>query len=673
MNNLVIVESPTKARTLQKFLGDKYQIEASMGHVRDLPKSDFGVDIEHNFEPQYIIPRDKKKRVNELKKVAKAADVLWLATDPDREGEAIAWHIASLLGDSSANKKNGQTMHRVVFHEITEEAIKDAFEHPRDIDLKLVDAQQARRILDRLVGYNLSPLLWRKIKKGLSAGRVQSVSVRLICDREEENRLFVPEEYWTITAVFSKKNKPAFEAKLFKYLGESVNLSREEEVKKILDDLQNASYFVENISKKERLKHPAPSFTTSTMQQEAYRKLNFTTRKTMLIAQQLYEGLSLGKREHLGLITYIRTDSTRVAGEARQEAYAFIQEHFGTDFVSRGIKRAAGQRSQGKIQDAHEAIRPTSINLTPDSIKGYLTSDQYKLYRLIWLRFLASQMSPAIINTTTVDIKAGDYVFRATGYLIKFSGFMQVYIEGRDDEADELEKTLPPLKKGEELHLNLLQPAQHFTQPPPRYTEATLVKILEEKGIGRPSTYAPIIETIQKRGYVVKEKKHLYPTELGMVVIDMLKKYFPEIVDVEFTAGMEEKLDSIEEGLLEWTDVLEDFYQPFNETMNKAELEIGKVQVADEVTEEICELCGRNMVVKMGRYGKFLACPGFPECKNTRPYYETIDVACPKCGAQVVLRRSKRGRKFYSCKKYPECEFISWERPGTEKSAKGKS
>ncbi|AGL01269.1 type I DNA topoisomerase [Desulfoscipio gibsoniae] len=656
---LVIVESPAKAKSLGKFLGKKYTVKASMGHVRDLPKSQFGVDIQEGFKPKYITIRGKGDIIKELKAATKKADKVLLASDPDREGEAIAWHLANVLNI------NEQDPCRIAFNEITKQAVQQAVKHPRPVDRRKVDAQQARRILDRLVGYNLSPLLWRKVKKGLSAGRVQSVAMRLICDREEEIQAFEPEEYWSLAAKLVKGRTGSLVAKLHKIDGQKAHIPDEAHVNEIRDDLQKESFEVAKITRREKKRQPALPFTTSSMQQEAYRKLNFTARKTMMVAQQLYEGLDLGKEGPVGLVTYIRTDSTRIAETAEQEADSFIVERFGAGYVPAEKRRVA---PKGRSQDAHEGIRPTSVLREPDNIKQFLTRDQYRLYKLIWERFVASQMSPAIIDTTSVDVRAGKYIFRANGSIIKFPGFMQVYIEGRDDEEETGEsKTLPELQEGEQLKLRALVPKQHFTQPPPRFTDATLIKTLEEKGIGRPSTYAPIVDTILKRGYVVREKKNFYPTELGLVVVDLLKKYFYNIIDVEFTAAMEQKLDDIEEGDVNWVSILEDFYMPFEELLEVADKEIEQIQVEDEVTDEVCELCGRNMVIKMGRYGKFLACPGFPECRNARPLLEPTGVSCPNCSGELVLRRSKKGRKFYGCSNYPECEFVVWDQPTNRK------
>jgi len=654
---LVIVESPAKAKSLTKMLDRKYTVVASMGHVRDLPKSQFGVDVQHGFRPKYITIRGKGDVIKELRTAVKKADQVLLASDPDREGEAIAWHLKELL-DLRDHRL------RVAFNEITKPAVQKAIAEPRPIDLNLVNAQQARRILDRLVGYNLSPLLWRKVKKGLSAGRVQSVALRLICDREEEIRKFVPEEYWDLTARLKKAGQPLFAALLRQYRHKAIKLPNEAKVKEVMTSLAGAQYRVEKVNTRESVRRPPPPFTTSSMQQEANRKLNFTSRRTMLVAQQLYEGLDLGAEGTLGLVTYIRTDSTRVAESAQAEAREYIEENFGVPFVPESVRQV---RAKGKIQDAHEAIRPTSVRREPDAVRPYLSADQYKLYRLIWLRFLASQMSPALVDVTAADIAAGDYTFRASGQVVRFPGFPRVYTEGRDDDVKEDGGRLPPLAAGDLLECKALEPAQHFTQPPPRYSEATLIKTLEEKGIGRPSTYAPTLETILKRGYALRERKQLLPTELGMVVIDLLKEHFPAIVDLEFTAQMEETLDGIEDGQHDWTRVLDQFYGPFRETMEKAEAEIGPVKVADEESDEVCELCGRRLVYKMGRYGRFLACPGFPECRFTKALTEPAGVPCPKCGAPLLIRRSRKGRKFYGCSGYPQCDFVTWDMPTTQR------
>ncbi|MFZ5596133.1 MAG: type I DNA topoisomerase [Bacillota bacterium] len=656
---LVIVESPAKAKSIGKFLGKKYFVKASMGHIRDLPKSQFGVDPDRGFEPKYITIRGKGDIIKDLKAAVKKADRILLASDPDREGEAIAWHLQHLLDIDNSKSQ------RIEFNEITRNAILNAVKNPRPIDMNRVNAQQARRILDRLVGYKLSPLLWKKVKKGLSAGRVQSVAVRMICDREEEIQSFIPEEYWTLTAKFTKQGRNPFEARLNRIGDQKAEIPNEGRMNEILGDLRGKTYEVTRVTRKEKLRQPPFPFITSTLQQEAYRKINFTARKTMSVAQQLYEGIELGKEGATGLVTYIRTDSVRVSETAAKEAAEFILARFGKEYCRNGAGPAV---SRGRIQDAHEAIRPTYMDKEPEAVRGFLSNDQYKLYKLIWDRFLASQMSPAVIDTTSVDIKAGNYVFRANGSIIKFQGFMKVYTESGDDGQEEDDnRVLPELKQGDRLEKKALTPKQHFTQPPPRYTDATLIRALEEKGIGRPSTYAPIVETIQKRGYVVKEKKQFFPTELGIVVVNLLKEYFRDIIDVEFTAAMEDRLDSVEEGEADWAGVLRDFYSPFKQTLEKAEKEIGQVELTQEVTDELCENCSRNLVVKMGRFGKFLACPGFPECRYTRPLLEPTGVGCPQCSGELVLRRSKKGRVFYGCSNYPQCQFTVWDRPSPEK------
>jgi len=655
---LVIVESPAKAKTISKFLGRGFAVKASMGHVRDLPRSQFGVDIDHGFTPKYITVRGQGKTLQELRKAVKDAERVYLATDPDREGEAISWHLAEVLG-LDINSPN-----RIEFNEITKAAVQSAIKNPRPIDTNLVDAQQARRVLDRLVGYKLSPLLWSKVKRGLSAGRVQSVALRIICDREQEIEAFRPEEYWTITAVFSPsatgKAKESFEAKLHRIDGDKVEVKDEATARSIVARLSHAQFAVTAVSRKERRRNPAPPFTTSTLQQEASRRLGFTARRTMTVAQQLYEGLDIGPEGTVGLITYLRTDATRVSEEAQAEARRFIEEQYGRDFVP--AKPYQYKNKEG-AQGAHEAIRPTSVLRKPDDLKPYLNRDQLRLYRLIWERFVASQMAPAVFDTLTVDIEGGGGVFRATGSTVKFPGFMAVYTEARDDEASEAEEALPPLEEGQRLKCLRVDPHQHFTQPPPRYSEAMLVKTLEELGIGRPSTYVQIIDTIQRRGYVTVKEKRFVPTELGKIIVDLLKEYFPDIVDVEFTANMEEKLDRIEEGAVGWRQVVGEFYAPFERALENALKEIEEVTIEDEPTDEVCEVCGRNMVIKWGRYGKFLACPGFPECKNTKPLLSEIGVACPDCGKPLVERRSRRGKVFYGCSGYPECSFTSWQRP----------
>jgi DNA topoisomerase-1 len=651
---LVIVESPAKAKTIGKYLGRKYIVKASMGHVRDLPRSQMGVDINNGFEPKYITIRGKGKILKELKEAAKKAKNVYLAADPDREGEAIAWHLANSLDIDTKSQC------RVVFNEITEQAITEAFKQPRQINMSLVNAQQARRILDRLVGYQISPLLWKKVKKGLSAGRVQSVAVKLIIDREKEIKAFVPEEYWTITAHFNK-NGEAFEAKFYGRDGEKQELSSAEDVERILKNIDASSFVVQTVQKKERKRHPVQPFITSTLQQEAARKLNFKATKTMMLAQQLYEGIDLGPEGSTGLITYMRTDSTRISDLAKEEASQYIIRHFGKEYL--GQNRSSGKTNR-RAQDAHEAIRPTSINRDPESVKPYLSRDQFRLYRLIWERFLASQMAPAVMDTMTVDLESSGILFRATGSKIKFPGFMKVYIEGQDDETKEEDRILPELVEGEKLTAEQIEPRQHFTQPPPRYTEARLVKTLEEKGIGRPSTYAPTLDTIQKRGYVTLEERRFVPTELGEVVTELMEEFFPEIIDIHFTAEMEQQLDEIEEGKENWQKILDDFYDGFKRRLKIADEKMEKVTIEDEVSGEICEKCGRPMVFKYGRYGKFLACSGFPECHNTKPIVKEIGVKCPQCGeGQVVERKSKRNRIFYGCSTYPKCDYVSWDKP----------
>lgn len=667
---LVIVESPAKARTIQKFLGKEYSVDASMGHVRDLPKSELGVDLEHDFSPKYVIPRDKRSVVKELKDRAKAADAIFLATDPDREGEAIAWHLATAIG------ADDKPIRRIEFHEITKEAIQRAVKAPRQIDMKRVDAQQARRILDRLVGYNLSPLLWRKVRRGLSAGRVQSVAVRLIVEREREIENFNPVEYWTVEAELAKKlarigrGKPAtFRATLVQALGKKPELANEEDSKRVLADLEGAAYRVADVRVKEQARTPAAPFTTSTLQQEAGRKLGFTAKRTMAVAQQLYEGLDVGSEGSVGLITYMRTDSTQIAESAVREVRGFIQERYGPDNVPEAPRV---YRTKSKLaQEAHEAIRPTSVFREPSKIKQHLSADQFKLYDLIWKRFVACQMASARYEVTTVDVEAkgaqssGDYLFRATGSLVVFPGFLSVYREGRDDEEqdEDTQKPLPELATGEDLRLVRLFSEQHFTQPPARYSEATLVKALEERGIGRPSTYAPIISTIQERGYVERVDKRLCPTELGCIVNDLLVENFPEVIDVDFTANMEEKLDGVASGEQPWVPVVRAFYEPFRQDLDKAGASIERVKIEPEPTDEVCEKCGKPMVIRMGRFGKFMGCSGFPECRNAKPLLKKIGVACPECGADLVERRTKQRRTFYGCSRFPECKWTSWQRP----------
>ncbi len=653
---LVIVESPAKAKTISKFLGRKYTVKSSVGHVRDLPRSQFGVDVEHGFQPKYITIRGKGEILKELRQAAEKCETVLLAPDPDREGEAIAWHLAHAL------KLDAQRDCRIQFNEITKNAVFHAIKQPRKINRDLVEAQQARRILDRLVGYNLSPLLWRKVKKGLSAGRVQSVAVCLICDREEEINNFEPEEYWTLDSLFTVNGK-LLEARLTKFQGKKIEIKTQTDMGRVLEQLQGAAYVVSEVKKKDKKRNPVPPYTTSSLQQEAYRKLNFTAKKTMRIAQQLYEGINIGKEGAVGLVTYIRTDSTRIAASAQQEAKEFILGKYGDKYVPEKMRQYSNKQS---AQNAHEAIRPTSVWRTPEQIKGKLSRDQFRLYNLIWKRFLASQMAAALLENTTILIAAGDYLFKASGSVIKFPGFMEVYIDDNDD-VQEKNDLLPDVTVGTVLDLKKLVDKQHFTQPPPRYSEASLVKALEEQGIGRPSTYAPTIETILTRGYVVREDKQFYPTELGQVVVQLLKEYFPDIVDVDFTANLEAELDDIEEGRRDWREVLDNFYRPFRSLLRKAEEEIGRVEIEDEVSDVTCEKCGRNMVIKYGRYGKFLACPGFPECRNTKPLLEEIGVKCPYCQGEIVERRSKKGRKFFGCSNYPECNFVSWHKPVEEK------
>ncbi|MFB4324971.1 MULTISPECIES: type I DNA topoisomerase [Paenibacillus] len=657
-DSLVIVESPAKAKTIGKYLGSKYIVKASMGHVRDLPKSQIGVEVENDFNPKYITIRGKGSVLKELKDASKKVKKVYLAADPDREGEAIAWHLAHAL-----ELDDTQSL-RVVFNEITKTAVKDAFKTPRKINMDLVNAQQARRILDRLVGYKISPILWKKVKKGLSAGRVQSVAVKIILDRENEISAFVPEEYWTITAKLAIKGS-AFEAKFTQLNGAKKELTNEQEVNEILESIRDASFKVGEVKERERQRHPSPPFTTSSLQQEAARKLGFRAAKTMSVAQQLYEGVELGKEGTVGLITYMRTDSTRISGTAQEEAKEYITEKYGDPFVPESPRQYS--KKAANAQDAHEAIRPTSVLRDPESMKPYMSRDQLRLYKLVWERFVASQMSSAVLDTLSVDITAGNTVFRATGSKVRFPGFMKVYVEGNDDGTTEEDKYLPELHSGDILEKQDIEPKQHFTQPPPRYTEARLVRTLEELGIGRPSTYAPTLETIQKRGYVAIEEKKFMPTELGELVIEQMEQFFPEILNVEFTANMEEDLDHVEEGSEDWVKVLAEFYESFEKRLEVAEEEMKEIEIEDEVSDEICEKCGKPMVYKLGRFGKFLACSGFPECRNTKPIVKDIGVSCPKCKeGHVVERRSKKGRVFFGCDRYPECDFVSWDKPSTK-------
>ncbi|WP_440118818.1 type I DNA topoisomerase [Paenibacillus sp. QZ-Y1] len=655
---LVIVESPSKAKTIGKYLGSKYIVKASMGHVRDLPKSQIGVEVENDFNPKYITIRGKGSILKELKDARKKVKKVYLAADPDREGEAIAWHLAHALElDDTADC-------RVVFNEITKQAVKDAFKTPRKINMDLVNAQQARRILDRLVGYKISPLLWKKVKKGLSAGRVQSVAVKIILDRENEIDDFEPEEYWSITAKLTADGNP-FEAKFHKLNGAKTELGSEAEVQAILKQIEGADFTIKEVKEKERSRNPSAPFTTSSLQQEAARKLNYRASKTMSVAQQLYEGVDLGKEGTVGLITYMRTDSTRIAASAQEEAKEYIIGKYGEPFSPETPRNYS--KKAASAQDAHEAIRPTSILRDPDSIKSFMSRDQFRLYKLVWERFVASQMSSAVLDTLSVDIAAGDTIFRAAGSKVRFQGFMKVYVEGNDDGTTEEDRLLPPLKSGDVLQKQEIEPKQHFTQPPPRYTEARLVKTLEELGIGRPSTYAPTLETIQKRGYVAIEEKKFMPTELGELVIEQMEEFFPEILNVEFTANMEGDLDHVEEGSEDWVKVLAEFYESFEKRLVFAEEEMKEIEIEDEVSDEICEKCGKPLVYKLGRFGKFLACSGFPDCRNTKPIIKDIGVTCPKCKeGHVVERRSKKGRIFYGCDKYPECDFVSWDRPSAK-------
>jgi DNA topoisomerase I len=667
---LVIVESPAKARTIGRYLGRKYTVKASMGHVRDLPKSRLGVGVDNDFEPDYLVPRDKSKVVKDLRESVRNAREVLLATDPDREGEAIAWH---LIEATNAGEKQ---VHRIVFHEITSRAVQEAIENPRDIDMRLVEAQQARRVLDRLVGYEISPLLWKKVKRGLSAGRVQSVALRLIVEREREIEAFVSEEYWTLDADLARRTggngrEPHnFRASLHRVEGKKPELPNEAATMAIVRDLDGAEFQVAKVETKETQRRPAAPFITSTLQQEASRKLRLAVRRTMQIAQELYEGVDIGSEGTTGLITYMRTDSTNVASSAQARAREVIKQRYGPEYLP--DKPPIYTRKAKGAQEAHEAIRPTDPARDPESVRPYLSRPQYSLYRLIWQRFIASQTRNAIFDSTTVDIDAGKpgdpkpYHFRATGSIIKFPGFVVIYREGRDDDAiDDMDRdALPSLTDGEMLDLLKLLPEQHFTQPPPRFTEASLVRALEEQGIGRPSTYAPTIQTLQARYYVVVEERRLAPTELGTVVNDLLVEHFPNIVDVQFTSRMEEELDEIATGEREWVPIIREFYHPFHETVERAEREMERVKIRDEPTDEICEKCGRPMVIKLGRYGRFLACTGFPECRNAKPLLEKIGVTCPECKqGDIVQRRSKRGRVFYGCSRFPECEFSTWAKP----------
>ena len=652
-DKLIIVESPAKANTIKKFLGGSTKVVASMGHIRDLPKSKLGVDLENDFEPEYINIRGKGDLIKALKKDAKNAKKIYLATDPDREGEAIAWHLDYIL------KEEHDKIVRVTFNEITKGAVQKAIKEPRNIDLNVVDAQQARRVLDRIVGYQISPLLWKKVKRGLSAGRVQSVAVKLIVEREEEIEKFVPEEYWNIYAdLKDKENKKQFEARFYGKNNKKIEIHSKEEIDKILEDIEKAKYVIKEVKKGEKKRNAAPPFTTSTMQQEASRKLGFTLKKTMSVAQGLYEGVKIPEKGSVGLITYMRTDSTRISEVARQAAKEHIVNTYGEQYYENRYYKA-----KKDSQDAHEAIRPTYADLEPEQIKDSLTKDQYKLYKLIYNRFMASQMSSAIYNTMAVTIDADGYTFKANGQSIKFKGFMVLYVEGTDQEEQEA-GMLPELKEGQEVEKIKINPKQSFTEPPARYTEASLVKALEEKGIGRPSTYSPTITTILERRYIEKQQKQLVPTELGRIVNKLLVENFKDIVNVEFTADIESQFDNIAEGKEEWKQMIRDFYGPFKGELDEAEKNLEHIEIKDEVSDVKCDKCGRMMVYKYGRFGKFLACPGYPECKNTKAIVETINVPCPKCGGEVQVRKTKRNKKYYICENNPKtCDFISWNKP----------
>ena len=655
--NLIIVESPAKSKTIKKFLGKNYEVVASNGHVRDMPKSQMGVDFENDFEPKYITIRGKGELLASLRKEVKKADKIYLATDPDREGEAISWHLTKAL------KLDDKDVSRISFNEITKTAVKASLKTPREIDMDLVDAQQARRMLDRMVGYRISPLLWAKVKRGLSAGRVQSVALRIVCDREEEIDAFIPEEYWSLEAsLLPEGEKKPITAKLQDKGGEKFEISSEEQMNQVLAELKGKEFKVRDMKKGERTKKAPLPFTTSTLQQEASKALNFPISKTMRIAQQLYEGVDIKGQGTVGIITYLRTDSVRISEEADEAARAFISESYGEEYLSDG---EGSKKSNTKIQDAHEAIRPTDINRIPTEIKESLSRDQFRLYQLIWNRFMASRMAPAKYENTSVKIAAGDYRFNASASKIAFDGFLSVY--NINNEKSEGNVMLKSIDEDTKLTLNALEPKQHFTQPPAHYTEASLVKTLEELGIGRPSTYSPTITTIIARRYITKENKNLYVTEIGSVVNSIMKESFPTIVDEHFTANMESLLDSVAEGHLNWKTVVANFYPDLEEAVEAAEKDLEKITIEDEVTDEICEVCGRNMVIKYGPHGKFLACPGFPECRNTKPYYEKIGVACPKCGKDVVIKMTRKGRRYYGCIDYPECDFMSWGRPVEKK------
>ena len=656
-DKLIIVESPAKANTIKKFLGGNTKVVASMGHIRDLPKSKLGINIENNFEPEYINIRGKGDLIKELKKDAKNAKKVYLATDPDREGEAIAWHLSNIL---NVDEKK---VTRVTFNEITKTAVQKAIKEPRDIDINLVDAQQARRVLDRIVGYKISPVLWKKVRRGLSAGRVQSVAVKLIVDREEEIEKFIPEEYWNIYAeLIDKKTNKKFEAKFYGKSGKKQEIHSQEEVNEILATIKKATYIIEEVKKSEKKRTPAPPFTTSTMQQEASRKIGFSIKKTMSVAQGLYEGVKIQDKGTVGLITYMRTDSTRISEEARATAKKYITETYGENYYENRY-----YKTNKEAQDAHEGIRPTYAELEPEKIKDSLTKDQYKLYKLIYNRFMASQMASAVYDTMSVTINANDYTFKANGQNLKFKGFMTLYVEGTDGKEEKEAGMLPELIQNEIVKLEKIEPKQSFTEPPARYTEASLVKTLEEKGIGRPSTYSPTITTILERRYIEKEQKQLVPTELGKIVNKLLCENFADVINVEFTAKVETEFDNIAEGKENWKKMIEEFYGPFEENVERVEKELEHVELVDEVSDIPCDKCGRMMVYKYGRFGKFLACPGYPECKNTKPIIETIEEHCPKCGGTIQVRKAKNKRKYYICENNPQsCDYISWNKPSKE-------
>ena len=657
--NLVIVESPAKAKTIKKFLGSKYKIEASMGHVRDLPKSQLGVDVENDFEPKYITIRGKGELLAKLRKEIKTADKVYLATDPDREGEAISWHLVAALGLDKDKYK------RITFNEITKNAVKKSIAEARDIDMNLVDAQQARRVLDRIVGYLISDLLWKKVKRGLSGGRVQSVALRIICDREEEIRSFIPEEYWSIDTEISAGTKEKFQAKYYRTDGKKTELKTGDEAEKIVADVINADFDVKEIKKGKRMKKPLPPFTTSTMQQEASKYLNFTAQKTMMVAQQLYEGVDVKGQGTIGLLSYIRTDSVRISDDAYAEIKEYITENLGEKYLA---EERVVYKSKNNAQDAHEAIRPTHAELEPEMIKDSLTKEQYKLYKLVWERTIACQMKPAEYESQSITLLAGNHMFKASGSLLTFEGFLKIY--NRVDETQE-SGLLPVVNEGDKLKANSVTPLQHFTQPPARFSDASLIKTLEEIGVGRPSTYAPTIATIIARNYVTKEKKMFYTTELGEVVNDIMKNYFKNIVNTDFTAAMETDLDSIEEGKIDWKEIIRSFYPIFDSELKNAQEKLSKIVIKDEVTDVICEKCGSNMVIKYGKYGKFLACPNFPACSNAKPLYESAGVKCPLCGGDVLIKKTKKGRKYFGCENNPDkCEFVSWNKPVEKKCPK---